>query len=82
MAIPGSLQLRLYRIARRDGVGLLEAASRAGIGAREAQYTDADDRRDVPGPECFVIPHGMARRALGGLADMPLGIATAERWSR
>ena len=81
MTVAGSLQLRLYRIARRAGLPVDEAADRAGIGAREARFTDADDRRDPPTPDCFTIPAGMGRSALGALADTPLGTATIARWS-
>lgn len=49
----GSVQLRTYRIARRDGKPTEIAAQMAGIGITEAKLIDADDAKHPPGPECF-----------------------------
>lgn len=75
----GSLQLRLYRIARRDGVTTRDAAALAGIGAGEAALTDAEDAQRPPGPEAYQLTPGMARMAVGRLAGTPLGDAAVAR---
>lgn len=51
----GSQNLRLYRIARRDGSTIEEACELSGIGLTEARLHDADDAKNPPGPECFVL---------------------------
>lgn len=77
----GSLQLRLYRIARRDGAPRDLAAELSGVGRKEAVFTDADDVRDPPPPSAFVLSAGMARKAAGELAGTPLGDAAIRHWT-
>jgi len=55
----GSLQLRLYRLARRDGASQAEATTFAGIGAAEARLIDLDDERRPPSPDDCAVPTGM-----------------------
>lgn len=51
----GSQQLRLYRIARRDGSDREQACEESGIGLEEAKLIDANDAKHPPGPQCFVL---------------------------
>ena len=53
---PGSIQLRRYRIARRDDADREAAAALSGIALAEAKLIDADDAREPPPPEAFLIP--------------------------
>lgn len=77
--IPGSLQLRLYRIARRDGRTRSQACAESGICETEAKLIDADDAKFPPSPDCYLMPLGMARRVVGELADTPLGAVAINR---
>ncbi len=52
----GSLQLRTYRRARRDGADTAAAAILAGISLGEARLIDADDARSPPPPSAFEEP--------------------------
>lgn len=49
----GSVQLRLYRIARRDGATLEDACASSGISPTEARMHDADDAKNPPPPEAY-----------------------------
>jgi hypothetical protein len=77
----GSMQLRIYRRARRDGLSRLAACEMSSIGLKEAAFTDADDERNPPAPDCFVLPAPWLRNRLTGLADLPLGLSAIERLS-
>jgi hypothetical protein len=65
----GSLQLRRFRIAIRDGYGLENAAAYAGIGINEARLTLGSDAADPPPPETYELigktmkGHDMAKAA-------------------
>jgi len=74
-----SVQLTLYRRARRDGSPLTEAAEIARIKREEAALTDKDDAREPPAPDAFVLSEATARSLIGGLAETPLGRAAVER---
>lgn len=80
----GSLNLRAYRIARRDGSSVEDACALSGIPPAEAALIERDDERDPPGPECFEplkpeknIPENIPEPEPDGLpayrkeADMP-----------
>lgn len=72
----GSLQLRLYRRARRDGVDRDRAAQMTGLNLYEAKAWDEEDAKAPPPAEAYRLTPGMARRHVGDeLADTPLGIA-------
>jgi hypothetical protein len=75
----GSLQLRLYRIARRDGCSRDDAAQIAGIRRGEASLIDRDDSREPPQPAAYRLTPEMARHAVGRLADLPIGAAAVTR---
>ncbi len=77
----GSLQLRLYRIARRDGLAPAEAARIAGIPRAEAILVDRDASRAPPAPAAFTLTPEMARHAVGAFAELPLGAAAVARLS-
>lgn len=49
----GSIQLRAYRIARRDGAGMLAACIVSGVSASEARLIEAEDIRNPPAPAAF-----------------------------
>jgi uncharacterized protein (UPF0335 family) len=49
----GSLNLRQYRRARRDGETLERACEISGLTHGEARLTDAEDARNPPPPEAF-----------------------------
>lgn len=51
----GSLQLRRFRIAIRDGYELENAAAYAGIGINEARLTLGSDAADPPPPETYEL---------------------------
>lgn len=51
----GSLNLRQYRIARRDGATIATACVLSGISMDEARLIEADDLRNPPPPECFQL---------------------------
>lgn len=51
----GSQQLRLYRIARRDGKPLDEACALSGIDPAEARMLDADDAKNPPPAEAYEL---------------------------
>lgn len=51
----GSLNLRLYRRARRDGETLERACEISGLTHGEARLTDAEDARNPPPPEAFEL---------------------------
>lgn len=51
----GSLNLRLYRRARRDGETLERACEISGLTLGEARLTDAEDARNPPTPEAFEL---------------------------
>lgn len=51
----GSLNLRLYRRARRDGETLERACELSGLTLGEARLTDAEDARNPPPPEAFEL---------------------------
>jgi hypothetical protein len=51
----GSQQLRLFRIARRDGASIEDAAAAAGISLGEAQIHARADAENPPPPEAFVL---------------------------
>ncbi|KQX18396.1 MULTISPECIES: hypothetical protein [unclassified Sphingomonas] len=51
--IGGSVQLRSYRRARRDGLATEEAATLAGISIGEARLHDQDDAKNPPPPEAY-----------------------------
>jgi len=51
-----SIQLRHFRIARRDGVSIEAAAELVGMSIAEARLTDAEDTRNPPPPEAFELP--------------------------
>lgn len=51
----GSVQLRRFRIAIRDGLPVEVAAENAGIGLEEAQLTIAEDKKNPPPPEAYVL---------------------------
>ena len=59
--VSGSLNLRLYRMARRDGASTEEAAAFADVGLGEARLIDADDAKHPPEPACYEVPAGMLR---------------------
>lgn len=77
----GSLQIRLYRIARRDMLSFADAVRLSGVLPREAEFIDRDDAREQPEEECHRIPARWAERAVGGLAGTPLGQAAVVRLS-
>jgi len=54
-AIGGSRQLRLYRIARRDGASVEEACATSGIIAGEARLIEAEDAKNPPPPEAYEL---------------------------
>jgi uncharacterized protein (UPF0335 family) len=65
----GSVNLRTYRIARRDGADRESAAMLADITSAEAKLIDRDDERDPPGLECFepiraVIGHNSQEKTM------------------
>lgn len=51
----GSQQLRRYRIARRDGATVATACVLAGIGMGEARLIEAEDLKNPPPPEAFIL---------------------------
>lgn len=51
----GSQQLRRFRIAMRDGSTIEEAADLAGLSIGEARLHAADDAKNPPPPEAFVL---------------------------
>lgn len=51
----GSQQLRLFRIAMRDGANVEDAAAIAGMSDAEARLHAADDAKNPPPPECFEL---------------------------
>ena len=51
----GSLNLRKYRRARRDGETLERACEISGLTLGEARLTDAEDARNPPPPEAFEL---------------------------
>lgn len=61
--VGGSIQLRRYRIARRDGASPEVAAEAAGIPLGEALLIDADDAREPPPPEAFELIAPLAGNA-------------------
>jgi hypothetical protein len=71
----GSIQLRLYLRARRAGAACLDAAAYAGIGAKEARFTDEDEARGLLDAIELAIPRSWFMRQLGALASTPLGEA-------
>lgn len=72
----GSLQLRLYRRARRAGYDVHKASQVSEIGLGEARLIEAEDAKAPPPAEAYLLTPGMARRYVGyELADTPLGIA-------
>ena len=54
----GSQNLRVFRIAIRDGVSLEEAAERAGMSLGEAQLTARADEQSPPLPEAYELLRG------------------------
>ena len=52
----GSIQLRRYRIARRDGASTAEAEQLAGLLKGEGALIDKDDARNPPPPEAYELP--------------------------
>lgn len=55
MTSHGSQQLRRFRIARRDGASIEDAAEIAGIGIAEARLTDREDEKNPPPEDAFVL---------------------------
>lgn len=55
----GSLQLRLYRLARADGATAAEATVFAGITCGEAALIENDDARRPPMADDCAVPVGM-----------------------
>lgn len=51
----GSVQLRQFRIAVRDGASVEDAAALAGLQIGEARLTVAEDRKYPPAPEAFEL---------------------------
>lgn len=78
----GSMQLRLYRIARRDGASRSEACAASGIGEGEARLQDADDAKNPPGPGAYILPRSYAARLFAGMEGTPLAEAAIERISK
>lgn len=57
MTVGGSQQLRLFRIAMRDGATIEDAAAVAGIAIAEARLHAADDAKPPPaGSLCAAWP--------------------------
>lgn len=54
----GSVQLRRFRNAIRDGLDVAKAADLAGITIDEAKLIVADDEKNPPAPECFTMLMG------------------------
>jgi uncharacterized protein (UPF0335 family) len=52
----GSIQLRRFRIAIRDGMTVEDAAAHAPIMLAEAKLTIADDAKFPPQPEAYELP--------------------------
>ena len=66
----GSLNLRLYRRARRDGETLERACELSGLTLGEARLTDAEDARNPPPPEAFeLIGHNSRNQTM---SDSPI----------
>jgi len=51
----GSLQLRQFRVAIRDGVDVETAAEASGMSMGEARAWIADDLKNPPPPEAFIL---------------------------
>lgn len=51
----GSVQLRQYRIARRDGATIEDACATSGISASEARLIESEDAKNPPQPEAFEL---------------------------
>lgn len=66
-SVGGSQQLRMYRIARRDGADRETACEQSGISLGEAKLIDASDAKEPPCPECFVL---LASTITNGEQDM------------
>lgn len=78
MSVGGSQQLRIFRIARREGATIEDAAARAGIGLAEARLHAADDERNPPPPEAFELLNttqspGTAAPDIAGLQTLHAG---------
>lgn len=55
MSVGGSQQLRIFRIAIRDGATVEDAAERAGMSLGEARLHAADDAKNPPPPEAYTL---------------------------
>jgi uncharacterized protein (UPF0335 family) len=71
MTAGGSLQLRQYRIARRDGATVEDACATSGIPASEARLIEADDAKNPPPPEAFeLLGHNSGEKPMSDNANI------------
>jgi uncharacterized protein (UPF0335 family) len=80
--IGGSQQLRIFRRAIRDGATTADAAETAGIGMTEARLIVAEDAKNPPPEEAYVLlGHNSEKAMSGNIAadELRLLIERAER---